>query len=187
MKIVTILGGPRKRGNTAAVLAAFEALVAKQHEIDRINITDYRVNGCLGCDNCFKTLDAPGCRQKDDAVRLLERILAADLVIYAAPVYCWAFPAQLKALLDRHYCLVKWQEGEIASALMMGKRAALLVTCGGGAADNADLVQVMFDREMAYTGGIVAGQYVVDNCGAPEELGERAEETARRMVREIVV
>ena len=96
MKIVTILGSPRKRGNTAAVLDAFEALVTPQHELDRINISDHHVAGCLGCDHCFSVLAEPGCAQRDDAVRLLERILAADLVVYAAPVYCWAFPRSSK-------------------------------------------------------------------------------------------
>ncbi|MCX6032075.1 MAG: NAD(P)H-dependent oxidoreductase [Chloroflexi bacterium] len=186
MKIVTILGSPRKRGNTAAVLQAFEALVSIEHQVERINITDYHVAGCRGCDHCFGELTEPGCLQKDDAVRLLARILAADVVVYACPVYCWSFPAQLKALLDRHYCLVKWQDGEVAAALMTGKRVALLVTCGGEADDNADLIQVMFDREIAYVRGVVVGKYVVANCTTPAELGERAAATARRMVREII-
>jgi len=185
MKIVTILGSPRKRGNTAAVLGAFEALAAPQHEIDRINITDYHVAGCLGCDHCFSNLTEPGCAQRDDAVRLLARILAADLVVYASPVYCWAFPAQLKALLDRHYCLVKWRDGEVAAALMTGKRAALLVTCGGDAEANADLIQAMFDREIAYLRGVVAGKYVVANCSTPAELGERAAALGQQMAREL--
>ncbi len=186
MQIVTILGSPRKRGNTAAVLRVFEALAAPQHEIDRINITDYRVAGCLGCDHCFDNWTEPGCAQRDDAVQLLARILAADLVVYASPVYCWAFPAQLKALLDRHYCLVKWQDGAVAAALMAGKRVALLVTYGGDAADNADLIQVMFDREIAYLRGVVVGKYVVANCGTPAELGERAAATARQMMQDVL-
>jgi multimeric flavodoxin WrbA len=185
MKIVTILGSPRKRGNTAAVLGAFEALVAPEHEVERLNIMDYRVEGCRGCDVCQDRLDEPGCLQKDDAVPLLKRILAADVVVYACPVYCWSFPAQLKALMDRHYCLVKWRNGEMASALMSGKRAALLVTCGGDAADNADLIQVMFEREMAYIRGHVVGQYIIANCTVPTELGERGMEMARRMASEI--
>jgi multimeric flavodoxin WrbA len=192
MKIVTILGSPRKRGNTAAVLRTFEELIAPEHEVERINITDYRVEGCRGCDVCQDSacqgrLDEPGCPQKDDAVRLLERILAADAVVYACPVYCWSFPAQLKALMDRHYCLVKWQAGEVAAALMAGKRTALLVTCGGDAADNADLIQVMFEREMAYVRGQIVGQYIVANCTTPAELGERRVETAERMARDILL
>ena len=106
-------------------------------------------------------------------------------MVYACPVYCWSFPAQLKALLDRHYCLVKWQDGEVAAALMTGKRVALLVTCGGEALDNADLIQVMFEREIEYLRGVVVGEYVVANCTTPAELGEQATDTARRMACEI--
>ncbi len=39
MQITTILGSPRKNGNTATVLELFEELMAQQgHEVDRINI-----------------------------------------------------------------------------------------------------------------------------------------------------
>jgi len=102
-------------------------------------------------------------------------------------------------LLDRHYCLVKWQDGQVAATLTLapalrsgasagvaGRRAALLVTCGGDAEDNADSIQVMFDREMAYVRGVVVGKYVLANCTTPAELGERAADAARRMAREIL-
>jgi multimeric flavodoxin WrbA len=179
MKILTILGSPRRHGNTAAVLEQFEALAARQHAIERINITDWNVRGCLGCDVCQKNLDEPGCRQHDDGVALLQRVLGADLVVYASPVYAWSITAQLKAFFDRHYCLVKWSAGE--KALMAGKRAMLLVTCGGSATENADLVQPMFARQMACMRTEVAGQFVVPDCTTPQELGERAVETAHLM------
>ena len=179
MHILTILGSPRKRGNTAAVLEQFETLAAAEHTVERINITDWKVNGCLGCEACQRVLDEPGCRQHDDGVALLERILAADLVVYTSPVYAWSISAQLKALFDRHFCLVKWDAGE--KALMQGRRAMLLVTCGGSAGENADLVQPMFARQMACMQTEVAGQFVVDNCTVPSELGERAVQTAREM------
>ena len=67
MRIVTLLGSPRKRGNTAAVLEVFERLASeKQHILERINAADCTVGGCLGCDTCFETLDEPGCAQDDD-------------------------------------------------------------------------------------------------------------------------
>ncbi len=130
MKIVTILGSRRKRGNTAAVLWAFEALIAPQHETDRINITDDHVEGCRDCDVCQDRLDAPGCLQKDDAVRLLERILAADVIIYAAPVYCWAFPAQLKAVMfDREIAYVR---GAVVGKYLPASAWRLVEWIGGG-------------------------------------------------------
>jgi multimeric flavodoxin WrbA len=180
MNILTILGSPRKRGNTAAVLQQFETLAVEQQSLERINITDWTVNGCLGCDVCQRVLEEPGCRQKDDGVAILRRILAADLVIYASPVYAWSISAQLKTLFDRHYCLVKWSAGE--KALMEGKRAMLLVTCGGPAEENADLVQEMFRRQMACMKTAIAGQFVVADCTNPAELGERALQTAQAMI-----
>jgi multimeric flavodoxin WrbA len=160
MRIITVLGSPHKSGNTAAVLEAFERLASqKQHSIERINVVDWTVRGCLGCDTCFGTLDKPGCAQDDDATWILEHILGADLVVYASPVYAWGFTGQLKLLIDRHYCLVKWQGDEVASALMAGKRAALLATCGGDAAGNADLLEAAFKRLLAYAQSQPAGIY----------------------------
>lgn len=182
MNIVTVMGSPRRKGNTATVLALFEKLAAAEHRIERINIVDYDVRGCLGCDSCFKNQDEPGCVQKDDGVGLLERILAADAVIYATPLYVWSYSAQLKALMDRHYCLVKWKNGKKIAALMQGKPAALLVTCGDVIENNADTIQVEFDREMDYLGCRVIGKYIVPECTLPKHLGDKAMRTAQEML-----
>jgi multimeric flavodoxin WrbA len=182
MNIITLLGSPRQRGNTATVLRAFDELMQPQHHVERINIVDHDVRGCLGCDACQKVTDEPGCVQKDDAPAILRRLMDADLIVYASPVYCWAFSAQMKALLDRHYCMVKWCDGQQTGALMRGKRTMLLATCGGGvAAEEADLMQKMFEREMRYLEAEVVGQYVVAGCTKPAELGDRARITAQRM------
>ena len=187
MRIVTILGSPRRKGNTAAVLSAFERCIGPEHSLERINLWAYHVKGCLGCDVCQRLIAEPGCKQRDDAVALLERIWTADLVVYASPVYCWAFSAQLKALMDRHYCLVKWQGSQMVGQLMAGRRGAMLVTCGGGAAENADLVAEMFVREMDYLGCGVAGMYVVADCTSPDELGEKLERTAIQMAHDLLL
>jgi len=70
MKIITILGSPRKKGNTAKVLSMFEDKVKKNHEVEHINITQYKVDGCLGCYKCKEKKDEPGCVQKDDALTI---------------------------------------------------------------------------------------------------------------------
>ncbi len=188
MKIVTVLGSPRKRGNTSAILEAFERLACqRQHNVERINAVDWDVRGCLGCDTCFDTLDEPGCAQDDDAAWMLERILAAHLVVYASPVYAWGFTAQLKPLIDRHYCLVKWRRDEVASALMAGKRVALLATCGGDAAGNADLLEETFKRLLDYLQAQPAGFYVLDNCSNRlDGPGEAGDVLAQRMASELL-
>jgi multimeric flavodoxin WrbA len=76
------------------------------HEVDRINIIDREVKGCLGCGTCQNKADEPGCVQKDDAVSIFENMMSADAVVYASPLYCWDFSSQMKALIDRHFCLM---------------------------------------------------------------------------------
>ena len=53
MKIATVLGSPRKKGNTAAALAAFEEeMKSRGHKVTRINLADKNINGCRGCFGC---------------------------------------------------------------------------------------------------------------------------------------
>ncbi len=83
MKIITILGSPRTKGNTAKVLSMFEDNVGAKHEIERINIAQYKVGGCLGCYKCKEIKDEPGCVQKDDALTIFEKMIRADAIVYA--------------------------------------------------------------------------------------------------------
>jgi multimeric flavodoxin WrbA len=187
MHILTILGSPRKHGNTDAVLRRFETKAGDAgHVVTRVNVVDYQVGGCLGCDNCQAILEDFACAQNDDAEELLGQIAAADLTVFAAPVYCWSLPAQLKALFDRHYCTVKYEGGDVVVQLLKGKRAALLLTCGGGAEDNADLTWPMFKRLLDYTGGTVAGTFVLDNCTNPPEDTPRAASLAQQMAADLL-
>jgi len=187
MEVTTVLGSPRKEGNTAKVLDLFEELMAQQgHEIDRINVVDYEVKGCLGCQTCRKVRYDPGCKQQDDAVGLFERIIASDAVVYATPLYTYGFTAQMKALIDRQYCLVTGYGSPEYTSLLRGKRTALLVTCGGPVEGNADLIQEAFEREGQYQQWNIVGKYVVPFCTTPDALGDKAMETAKQMTRDIV-
>jgi multimeric flavodoxin WrbA len=180
MNILTLCGSPRRRGNTATVLLAFEQLASKHHSIERVDIVTQDIKGCNGCDNCQKDESQPACLQKDDLNRLMQKIIAADLVVYAAPVYVWDFPAQMKAVMDRHYCLLKWKGGKDRS-LVEKKKTMLLTTCGGDAENNADLLRLIFEREMKYLHCQIVGEFVVPNCTLPSKLGTIKEEMAIKM------
>src|SRR5574338_131208 len=170
MNILTIFGSPSKRGHTHSVLRQFEALAARQHAVERITVVERNVRGCLGCQRCQKVFDRPGCSQKDDFQSIVDRLLAADLLIYASPLYCWDFTAQMKALIDRHYCLMKWNSQPYFS-LMRGKRAALLITCGDAIEENADTVQTIFKRQMDCLETTVAGAYILPHCTLEKARG----------------
>lgn len=162
------------------MLLAFERLARKNNSIERVDIAAQNIKGCIGCDNCQKDEHQPACIQKDDLNNLLQKIITADLVVYAAPVYVWDFPAQMKALIDRHYCLLKWK-GSQESSLVENKKTMLLTTCGGDAENNADLIQLIFEREMNYLHCQIVGEFVVPNCTLPSNLGLIKDEVAMKM------
>ncbi len=161
-KLLSVLGSPKKKGNTAAFLSSIEDELSTRAEIERINISDYRINGCFGCDVCQKDISAPGCKQKDDFLQVAQYLLEADLIIYASPVYVWNFTAQLKALIDRHYCFVKYRNIENTRHLMAEKLTVLVTTCGGNINNNADLITEIYKREMDYMNAKVIGAYAIE-------------------------
>jgi multimeric flavodoxin WrbA len=186
MEMTTILGSPKTDGNTAKVLGLVEELIRQDHEVDRIDVAGSDVNGCVGCHACQNVPDAPGCVQKDDAVPFFERMMRSDVVIYASPLYCWGFPSQMKAFIDRHFCLATGYGGPDYKSLVEGKRTALLVTCGGPVENNADLIQAVFDRLNDYGQCHVIGKYVVPFCTTPDAIGSEAIQIVKKMAADVV-
>jgi len=85
-----INGSPRKNGNSEILLT--KALECLPCDTEQINLREYRILRCLACDVCGKTKDTDEsipCRlqKKDDAVELWEKIVKANGLIIATPVY----------------------------------------------------------------------------------------------------
>jgi multimeric flavodoxin WrbA len=186
MRIMTILGSPRRQGNTAKVLGWItEQFQAAGHEVDSANILDYRVQGCGECMACKKgTVEL--CSIGDDANGLYRRMVAADLVLIAAPVFCWGFPAQIKGLIDRMYCMMDFEGERLDGPRLRGKRMALLLTGGGGQADNADLVIAGFQKLVTCVNGQMAGHWFVGGCTKPEAIGQDVKARAAAFAKRII-
>ena len=179
MKVTTIFGSPRENGNTARVLGwVEEELKSKGHEIDRINITEYKVNGCNGCYSCQEKYDEPGCIQQDDAVALIRRLMDADAIIYASPLYCWGFTSQIKPFIDRHLCIVTGYGSTEWKSLIGGKRTGLLVTCAGPEEGNADHIKGMFKSLMHFVDCQPIGILVVPHTTTPDALTDETRQKA---------
>jgi multimeric flavodoxin WrbA len=178
MRIMTILGSPRRQGNTAKVLGWIEEQFrADGYEVDRADILDYRVQGCRECMACKRgTIDL--CSIDDDANGLYRRMVAADLVLIAAPVFCWGFPAQIKGLLDRMFCLMDMAGEQPATPWRRDKSMGLLLTGGGEEADNGELVIRGFEQLVRWIKGRMAGHWFVGGCTEPEAIGGDVERRA---------
>jgi multimeric flavodoxin WrbA len=186
MKVTTILGSPKKNGNTAKVLGFLEELIKNDHDLNRVNAAFKDVSGCMGCYACQKVPDEPGCVQDDDAASVFEQIIDADVVVYAAPLYCWGFPAQMKPLIDRSLCLSTGYGTPEHKSLVKGKRVALLVTCDGPIDNNADLIQSVFDRFTSFLQCDVIGKYIVPFCLKPNAVDETGAEIAKKMAADML-
>ena len=184
MKVLSIFGGPRMKGNTVTVLSwVEEELKNLGHEIERVNIVDKNVQGCIGCMSCQEFPDEPGCVQEDDALPIFEKMIHSDAVLYSCPLYCWSFPAQLKLLIDRHFCLVTGYNAGKPKSLIQGCRTALLVTCAGPIENNADLITESFHRFSDYLLTKPIGELIVPFCTTPEALGEEIQSQALKFAR----
>lgn len=186
MKVITLLGSPRKNGNTATVLGWLEdELKAQGHKVYRINVTKSDIMGCLGCRACEKSIDSPGCVLEDDGRDIFNHMIDADAVVYASPLFCWGFSSQMKALIDRHFCLVKNYFTKKHKSFIEGKKTALLVTCTGPEKNNGDIIQVLFERLNAFVKCKAVGKYVVPFCSSPDAMGNEEREIAKKIAREI--
>jgi multimeric flavodoxin WrbA len=180
VKITTVLGSPRKKGNTNRVLEWIEeALQAQGHELDRVNATDFKVNGCKGCFTCKKSPDKPGCPQKDDAAEIMRRLMASDRIIYASPIYFWGPTAQMKTLIDRHCCLVTGYGTPQWNSLLQGKKLGLVVTCEDGIENNVDLMEELFKRFSGYLQCEYAASLVISFTSKPDAMGDGVRQQAR--------
>ena len=105
MKVLAIVGSPRLNGNTNYLVdQALEEAAKLGAHTEKIVLSQYEVNPCLGHDECA-SFDC--CLQKDDAGWILDRFRKADGVILATPVYYYNVSAQMKAFIDRNYFLYK--------------------------------------------------------------------------------
>lgn len=99
MKTLALLGSPRKRGNTEVLLESVrKGAVAAGGEVEVIPLCKLNIQPCLNCGGCDKT---GICILDDEMTPLYEKILAADRIILAAPIYFYGVPAHAKAFVDR--------------------------------------------------------------------------------------
>ena len=106
MKIVTLLGSPRLKKNSATIANRFtEAAAALGAETRTFELNRLSYQGCQGCYPCKKTLDR--CVLKDDLAEVLAAVQEADVVVLASPVYYGDVTAQLKGFIDRTFSFLK--------------------------------------------------------------------------------
>lgn len=105
MYVLGLQGSPRLHGNTEFLLDSFLSRLREKGAVtDTLHSARLRVEPCTGCGYCEKK---GVCAIADDdmAERIYPALRRAELVVLAAPVYFYNFPARIKALIDRSQTL----------------------------------------------------------------------------------
>ena len=103
MKIVGIMGSPRRGGNTEILLDHALAVAQEMGTIvSKISLRGKAIANCTGCLKCMKT---GRCVIKDSMQGVYKEMLESDGIIWATPVYFWSMSSLTKVVMDRTYAL----------------------------------------------------------------------------------
>ena len=138
MKIV-IINGSARRGNTLTAIDAFIKGASEKNEIEIIQPDRLHIAPCKGCGvcQCYK-----GCIDQDDTNLTIDKITAADVILFATPVYWWGMSAQLKLIIDKCYC----------RGLQLKNKKVGTIVVGGSPVDSIqyELIDKQFDCMAKY-------------------------------------
>ena len=73
--------------------------------VEKIRVSEKKIEYCLGCYACKNT---GVCAIKDDMAEVLQKMIDADVLVFASPVYFYSIDAQLKTVIDR--TVARWLE-----------------------------------------------------------------------------
>lgn len=105
-KVLILSGSPRKNGNSDILCDEFMKGAAEAgHQVEKIRVSEKKVGYCRACYACKGT---GVCAIKDDMAEILQKMIDADVLVLASPVYFYSVDAQLKAVIDRS--VARWQE-----------------------------------------------------------------------------
>lgn len=97
--ILIISASPRKGGNSDTLCDRFAQGVKESgHQVEKIRLSEKQIGYCRGCGVCNSTHK---CIQKDDMAALLDKMVEADVIVLATPVYFYSMDGQMKTFIDR--------------------------------------------------------------------------------------
>ena len=97
--VLVVSASLRPTSNSHALALAFaEGAREAGHDVETVSLRGKRIEFCRGCLACQA---GAACPLKDDAAAIVERIVAADAIAFATPIYFFEMAGQMKTLLDR--------------------------------------------------------------------------------------
>ena len=143
--IIVLNGAARKNGNTAKLVEAFaDGAKSAGNEVTVFYLDGMDIHSCKGCLRAGKDSKSP-CSQRDDMDQIYAEFAAADVVVFASPVYFWTITGPLKTTADRLYA-----ELECLGYGGFPKQSVLLMTADGGDYSQAVTWYRTYERNLGW-------------------------------------
>lgn len=99
-KHILILSTSLRMDSNSDALAEAFAKGAKEagNQVEQVSLRDKNIGFCRGCLACQKT---GRCFIHDDADLITQKMLHADVIVFATPIYYYEMSGQMKTMLDR--------------------------------------------------------------------------------------
>jgi multimeric flavodoxin WrbA len=187
MKVLGIMGSPRRQSNTEILLdKALGGAREAGAEVEKVLVSKLKISPCLEIYACRKD---GNCTIKDDMQLLYKKLLEADHIIFASPIFFYGITSQTKAVVDR--CQALWVRRHVLGMGKEDKRVRRGVFISVGATRGTKLfdgavltVKYFFDAiGVKYSGDLLVRG--IDNKGQIKEH-PAALEDAFRLGQELV-
>ena len=141
MNVVAFNGSPRKDGNTSILIRTVLAVLESQGiGTETVQVGGKPIRGCIACYKCFENKDRHCAVDKDMLNSCIDRMLAADGIIFGSPVYFACMTPEIKALIDRAGMVSR------ANGMMLRRKAGAAVVAArrAGTVNTFDAINHFF-------------------------------------------
>jgi multimeric flavodoxin WrbA len=181
--ILGVVGSPRKRGNTHALVSRIlEGAAAEGAAAETLFLGDLDIRECDGCHVCWK---GKQCSKKDGMITIYPKIIQSDIIVFGTPVYWYGPTALMKCFIDRFV----YFNCPANRAAIKGKSAVLAVPFEEEDPKTADLLVKFFKKSLHYLEMKLIGTILVPGVGGrgdilnkPDRL-EESYELGRRLAK----
>jgi multimeric flavodoxin WrbA len=139
-KVLGISGSPRRDGNTELLLKELLRSAKESGlETELVVLSELNISPCTSCDSCQKDGQ---CVINDDMQSMYRKLLEADYIVLASPIYFRGVSAQMKAFIDR--CQALWSRKYILKQKLVSPdrstRMGYFISTAGSVGDNGNKV-----------------------------------------------